>query len=141
MSLANKRENFFRRRESIRLPKQKTVYEWRREEVYDGNIQDVDASGGIDFKCLVSCLYGSLKDYGSDNRNDLEPYWVICLNRMIIYYDKDWADEHYFYLKLVNGKLQFDLSDNFSDEIPKRFKAQVEKLNKTLLQDNNKELA
>jgi len=141
MLLANKRANFIRRRENIRLPKQKTVYEWRREEVYDGNIQDVDGSGGIDFKCLAGCLYGSLKDYGSDNRNYLEPYWVICLNRMIIYYDKDWTDEHYFYLKLVNGKLQFDLSDNFSDEIPKRFKEQVEKLNKTLLQDNNKETA
>ena len=141
MLLANKRANFIRRRENIRLPKQKTVYEWRREEVYDGNIQDVDGSGGIDFKCLAGCLYGSLKDYGSDNRNYLEPYWVICLNRMIIYYDKDWTDEHYFYLKLVNGKLQFDLSDNFFDEIPKRFKEQVEKLNKTLLQDNNKETA
>jgi|DEB0MinimDraft_4_1074332.scaffolds.fasta_scaffold354674_1 hypothetical protein len=112
--------------------KRKTIYEWQREDTYDGNIKDVDGSTGMDFNCLLGCLYGALKDYGLDNRNDLEPYWEICLNRKIIYYDKNWTDEHWFYLKLVNGKFQFDLSDKFDDEIPKRFKAQVEKLNKEL---------
>jgi len=105
--------------------KRKTHYEWRYEESRDGNIVDV-YFGNSPFDCLG----GELRDYGSDNRDDLEPYWSICLNKRVWdAEEEDIIDEDWFYLELIDGKFEFSSRCN---EPPKRFKAQVEKLNKEL---------
>ena len=107
--------------------KRETTYEWRYEETRDGNIVDVCASEN---SSSIDCLYGELEDYGSDNRDDLEPYWEVCLNKRVWDVEKeDILEEDWFYLELVDGKFQFDPR---CGEPPKRFKAQVEKLNKEL---------
>ena len=107
--------------------KRETIYEWRYEETRDGNIGEIifgESNSPID------CLCGELEDYGSDNRDDLEPYWEVCLNKRVWDVEKeDILEEDWFYLELVDGKFQFDPR---CGEPPKRFKAQVEKLNKEL---------
>jgi hypothetical protein len=107
--------------------KRETTYEWRYEETRDGNIGEIifgESNSPID------CLCGELEDYGSDNRDDLEPYWEVCLNKRVWDVEKeDILEEDWFYLELVDGKFQFDPR---CGEPPKRFKAQVEKLNKEL---------
>ena len=105
--------------------KRETTYEWRYEETRDGNIVDVCAN---ESNSLIRCVCGELKDYGSNNRDDLEPYWEICLNKRVGNDEEGVIDEDWFYLELVDGKFQF----NPNDSPPKRFKAQVEKLNKEL---------
>jgi len=107
--------------------KRKTHYEWRYEETRDGNIVDVCAN---ESNSLIDCLMGELEGYGSDNRDDLEPYWEICLNKRVWdVEEEDILEEDWFYLGLVDGKFQFNPK---CGEPPKRFKAQVEKLNKEL---------
>jgi hypothetical protein len=107
--------------------KRKTIYEWRFEETIDGVIVDVCAT---ESNSPTGLLMGELEDYGSDNRDDLEPYWEVCLNKRVWDWEEgDILEEDWFYLELVDGKFQFSSRCN---EPPKRFKAQVEKLNKEL---------
>lgn len=108
--------------------KRETYYEWRYEETRDGNIDEIIANES-NYASLIGCVCGELEDYGSANRDDLEPYWEICLNKRVGNDEEGVIDEDWFYLELVDGKFQFNPK---CGEPPKRFKAQVEKLNKEL---------
>lgn len=118
------------------MMKQKTHYEWRIEYYRDGDGSACD----LDFADKLSELRISCSDgYGHplDDDGILEG-WNIALSKRLY---KSWHDdsssfedwdlwyEDFYYLKLVDGKFQFDPRHG---EPPKRFKAQVEKLNKEL---------
>ena len=78
--------------------KQKTHYEWRYEENRDGNIVDVCFGNSP-----IDCLSGELEDYGSENRDDLEPFWEICLNKRVWDVEEgDILEEDWFYLERVD---------------------------------------
>ena len=104
--------------------KRETYYEWKFEQTTEGVIDEVYFGDSP-----IDVLGGELEDYGSDNRDDLEPYWEICLNKRVGNDEEGVISEDWFYLELVDGKFQFDPK---CGEPPKRFKAQVEKLNKEL---------
>ena len=79
-------------RSNVKVPKAwATIYEWRFEQTEDGNVVDVCHN---ESNSLNGLLMGELEDYGSNNRDNLEPYWEICLVN------------DYFYLQLVDGKFQ-----------------------------------
>jgi len=106
--------------------KRKTHYEWWCEGRSDG-YGYVDSNEST-FDSLTYCVGGELEDYGY--RDDPEPYWEICLNKRVWdVEEEDILEEDWFYLELVDGKFQFNPK---CGEPPKRFKAQVEKLNKEL---------
>ena len=56
--------------------RRKTIYEWRFEQTKDENVVDVCYN---ESNSLNGLLMGELEDYGSNNRDNLEPYWEICL--------------------------------------------------------------
>jgi len=106
------------------MTKQKTYYEWRCENYTSNGQSYTDASDN-----LIYCVGGELEDYGSENREDLEPFWEICLNKRVFdVEDGDILEEDYWYLELVDQKFQF----TEDDDPPKRFIKQVEKLNEWL---------
>ena len=118
------------------MMKQKTHYEWRIEFYKDGDGSAYD----LDFADKLSGLGISCSDgYGHplDDESIIEG-WNIALSKRLYKCvrgdgssNQDWGlwDEDFYYLELVDGKFQFDSKYG---EPPKRFKAQVEKLNKEL---------
>tara|TARA_R100001460_G_scaffold57914_1_gene97735 strand:+ start:336 stop:662 length:327 start_codon:yes stop_codon:yes gene_type:complete len=106
--------------------KRKTNYEWWCESRDDG-YGYVDSNEST-YDSLKHCVGGELEDYGY--RDDPEPYWEICLNKRVWdVEEEDILEEDWFYLELVDGQFQFSPK---CGEPPKRFKAQLEKLNKEL---------
>ena len=102
----------------------KTGYEWRLEYFRDGDGSACDMDWADK---LQELRISSLDGYGHPNDDDVLDGWTVALVKRV--YDDGWDDDFY-YLKPVDGKLQFDQGDG---EKPKRFGAELEKFNRELL--------
>jgi len=117
------------------MPKQKTVYEWRIEFYrFAGDDASLDFANDLAELRITDTI-------GYNSQTDVNSGWTVSLSKRFYLFENgqwEWDDEELFTLVLVEGRFHFNPLEG---DVPKRFKLQVEKLNKTLLQDDNKELA
>lgn len=117
------------------MSKQKTVYEWRYEFYrFAGDDASLDFDDDLAGLRITDTV-------GYNSQTDVDSGWTVSLSkRLYLFEHGQWEldDEELFTLVLVEGRLKFNPLDG---DVPKRFLLQVEKLNKTLLHDKNKELA
>lgn len=115
--------------------KRKTHYEWRIEYYRDGDGSACD----LDWADSLSGLrVSTLKGYGHPNDDGVTEGWNIALVKRLFTCERgdgtklddwDFDSEDFYYLQSIGKELRFNANEG---EPPKRFKAQLDKLNKEL---------